>query len=130
MATTHPTMKAARFCGGFVALVTPMREDNSIDYQALKRLVDWHVDAGIAGLVSVGTTGESATLRQDEHIAVIAQTVKQAAGRVPVIAGTGANATAEAIELSQQAKQVGADATLQVVPYYNKPTQEGLFRHF
>lgn len=116
--------------GSLVALVTPMFEDGSVDYDALAKLIEWHIASGTDGIVSVGTTGESPTLSVEEHNAVIAFTVKTAAGRIPVIAGTGGNSTAEAIELTGAAKAAGADASLQVVPYYNKPTQEGLYRHF
>ena len=116
--------------GSLVALVTPMFEDGSVDYDALAKLIEWHIASGTDGIVSVGTTGESPTLSVEEHNAVIAFTVKTAAGRIPVIAGTGGNSTAEAIELTAAAKAAGADASLQVVPYYNKPTQEGLYRHF
>jgi 4-hydroxy-tetrahydrodipicolinate synthase len=115
--------------GSIVALITPMREDGRVDDEALGRLVDWHVAEGTAAIVSVGTTGESATLDEDEHCAVIRRTVGLAAGRIPVIAGTGANATTEAIQLTRCAKDVGADAALLVTPYYNKPTQEGLYLH-
>jgi len=113
-----------------VALVTPMRTDGAIDYPTFERLIDWHIASGTNGIVAVGTTGESATLNPDEHIAVISHTVRQVAGRIPVLAGTGSNSTSEAIELSLEAKKVGADVTLQVVPYYNKPTQHGLLAHF
>ncbi|NHV26656.1 4-hydroxy-tetrahydrodipicolinate synthase [Burkholderia sp. D-99] len=116
--------------GSIVALVTPMHDDGSLDLPALRALVDWHVASGTAALVAVGTTGESPTLSVDEHLRVIAASVEHAAGRIPVIAGSGANSTAEAIELTARAKALGANASLQVVPYYNKPTQEGLFRHF
>ncbi len=115
--------------GNVVALVTPMRGDGSVDYPALKRLVDWHVEQGTDAIVSVGTTGESATLDEKEHCEVIARTVEYAAGRIPVIAGTGANATTEAIRLTRCAAEAGADACLLVTPYYNKPTQEGLYLH-
>ncbi len=118
------------FHGSMVALVTPMHEDGSLDYAALRRLIDFHVEQGTDALVVVGTTGESATLDTDEHCEVIRVSVEHARGRLPVIAGTGANATAEAIELTRCAKQAGADACLLVTPYYNKPTQEGLYRHF
>ena len=118
------------FRGSMVALVTPMHEDGALDDEALAALVDWHVDSGTDGLVAVGTSGESATLTVPEHAEVIRRTVGHAAGRVPVIAGTGANSTAEAIELTARAAAAGADAALLVVPYYNKPTQEGLYRHF
>ncbi len=117
------------FQGSMVALVTPMRADGTIDMDALDRLLDWHLSAGTDAIVAVGTTGESATLDFEEHCAVIAHTVKRVAGRCPVIAGTGANATREAIHLTQCAKDAGADACLLVTPYYNKPTQEGLYLH-
>ncbi|TJY61079.1 4-hydroxy-tetrahydrodipicolinate synthase [Sinimarinibacterium sp. CAU 1509] len=116
--------------GSIVAIVTPMYPDGAIDWDSLLALVEWHVTEGTDAIVAVGTTGESATLDVDEHIDVIRRTVKQVKGRVPVIAGTGANATAEAIELTQMAKDAGADAALLVTPYYNKPPQEGLFRHY
>ena len=116
--------------GSMVALVTPMLEDGSIDWLTLDNLIEFHIGAGTAAIVAVGTTGESATLSVDEHCLVISRVVDQVAGRIPVIAGTGANSTAEAIELTRSAADVGADACLSVVPYYNKPTQEGLFRHF
>jgi 4-hydroxy-tetrahydrodipicolinate synthase len=116
--------------GSVVALVTPMHASGAVDWDALGRLVDWHVAEGTAAIVSVGTTGESATLDVDEHCEVVARTVVAAAGRVPVIAGTGANSTVEAIELSRAAREAGADACLLVTPYYNKPTQEGMYRHF
>lgn len=116
--------------GSIVAMVTPMRDDNlEVDWEALARLVDWHVDQGTAAIVAVGTTGESATLNVAEHAKVIGEVVKQSAGRIPVIAGTGANSTAEAIELTEAAAQAGADAALLVTPYYNKPTQAGLIAH-
>lgn len=118
------------FSGSLVALVTPMQPDGRVDFVALKRLVDWHVAEGTDALVSVGTTGESATLDLDEHLEVIQRTLDYAQGRVPVIAGTGANATSEAIELTRAAHQLGVAACLLVTPYYNKPTQEGLYRHF
>lgn len=117
------------FKGVITALVTPLRDDR-VDEEALRRLVDEQIRAGIDGLVPVGTTGESPTLTNEEHIRVIQVVVEEAKKRVPVIAGTGGNSTREAIELTQAAKAVGADATLQVTPYYNKPTQDGLFRHF
>jgi 4-hydroxy-tetrahydrodipicolinate synthase len=118
------------FHGSIVALITPMTEDGAVDFPALQALVDFHVANGTDAIVSVGTTGESPTLDFDEHLAVIRETVKCAAGRLPVIAGTGANATSEAILLTRGAMEVGADACLLVTPYYNKPTQEGLFLHF
>jgi 4-hydroxy-tetrahydrodipicolinate synthase len=119
-----------RFRGVFTALVTPMDEGGAIDWECLARLVEEQVKAGIDGLVPVGTTGESPTLDNDEHIEVIRAVVKAAAGRVPVIAGTGSNSTAEALHLTREADIAGADAFLQVAPYYNKPGEEGLFRHF
>jgi len=115
------------FRGSIVALITPMHEDGRIDEGSLRRLVDFHVEAGSSAIVAVGTTGESATLDHAEHCAVIRRVVELAAGRIPVIAGTGANATSEAISLTQCARQAGADAALLVTPYYNKPTQEGLY---
>ena len=115
--------------GSLVALVTPMSSDGNVDDAALKRLVDWHVEQGTDAIVSVGTTGESATLDESEHCTTIARTVELAAGRIPVIAGTGANSTSEAISLTRCAKAAGADACLLVTPYYNKPTQEGLYLH-
>ncbi len=118
------------FQGSMVALVTPMHEDGSLDNDALARLIEFHVDNGTDAIVSVGTTGESPTLDPDEHIGVVKRTVELVAGRMPVIAGAGANATAEAIELARAAADAGADATLQVTPYYNKPMQEGMYRHF
>lgn len=118
------------FHGSMVALVTPMGEDGALDWAALHRLIDWHVENGTDAIVAVGTTGESPTLDLDEHVEVIRATVEHAHGRVPVIAGTGANSTSEAIELTRAAEAAGADACLLVTPYYNKPTQEGLYRHF
>ena len=116
--------------GSIVALATPMLEDGAIDYPGLRRLVDWHVDQGTDCIVAVGTTGESPTVSVQEHLDIIRVCVEQAKGRIPIMAGCGANSTAEAIELARRAKDVGADCQLQVVPYYNKPTQEGLFQHF
>jgi 4-hydroxy-tetrahydrodipicolinate synthase len=116
--------------GSIVAIVSPMHDDGSLDFDAYRRLIDWHVAEGTNAIVAVGTTGESPTVDQQEHGELIRVAVDAARGRVPVIAGTGGNSTAEAIELTRHAKAVGADATLQVVPYYNKPTQEGLYRHF
>ena len=118
------------FQGSMVALVTPMLDDGSLDDQALAELIEFHVDAGTDAIVAVGTTGESATLTVPEHAQVIKRIIELVAKRVPVIAGTGANATAEAIELTAHARDAGADACLLVTPYYNKPTQEGLCRHF
>lgn len=116
--------------GSIPALVTPMREDGAVDYAALRRLIDWHIAEGTDCISVVGTTGESPTVTVEEHCEIIRVTVEQAAGRVPVMAGCGANSTAEAIELARFAKKVGADCQLQVVPYYNKPTQEGQYQHF
>ena len=116
--------------GSFVALVTPMHSDGSLDFHALKNLVEWHIKSGTTGIVSVGTTGESATVSVSEHLEIIEQTIHLVAGRVPVIAGTGANSTQEAIELTKTAAALGADYALIVTPYYNKPNQEGLFQHF
>ena len=116
--------------GSLVAIVTPMREDGSLDFPRLQALVDWHVISGTAAIVVVGTTGESPTVDVEEHEALIQAVVTHAAGRIPVIAGTGANSTQEAIALSRYAQQVGADYSLSVVPYYNKPSQEGLYQHF
>jgi 4-hydroxy-tetrahydrodipicolinate synthase len=116
--------------GSIVALVTPMLEDGSVDWQALEKLIDYHVDAGTAALGVVGTTGESATLTVPEHIEVIQFAVKYCSGRLPVVAGTGSNSTHEAIDLTRAAADAGADYSLLVTPYYNRPTQEGLYRHF
>ncbi|MGU7771608.1 4-hydroxy-tetrahydrodipicolinate synthase [Burkholderia sp. MR1-5-21] len=116
--------------GSIPAIVTPMHEDGSLDLPAFRKLIDWHIEQGSHGLVVVGTSGESTTLTVNEHIRMVEVAVRQAAKRIFVIAGAGANSTAEAIELSALSKQVGADATLQVVPYYNKPSQEGINRHF
>lgn len=116
--------------GSIVAIVTPMREDGSLDFARFRSLVDFHVNEGTDGIVVVGTSGESPTVDYDEHCELIRVAVEQAAGRVPVIAGTGANSTREAIELTEYAKKAGAAACLSVVPYYNKPTQEGMYRHF
>lgn len=116
--------------GSLVAIVTPMQPGGAIDFAALSRLIDFHVSNGTAGIVIVGTTGESPTVNVDEHCQLIKATVEDAAGRIPVIAGTGGNSTTEAIELTRFAKSVGASACLSVVPYYNKPTQDGMYRHF
>ena len=116
--------------GSIVALVTPMHEDGSVDYAALRRLIDWHIAEGTDCIGVVGTTGESPTVTVDEHCEIIRVAVEHAAGRVPIMAGAGGNATREAIELTRFAKQVGADCSLQVVPYYNKPSQEGIYQHF
>lgn len=118
------------FTGSLVALVTPMHPDGALDMPRFRALIDWQVEQGTDGLVIVGTTGESPTVSTEEHCDLIRAAVEQAAGRVPVIAGTGANATVEAIELTRCAKAAGAAAGLSVAPYYNKPTQEGLYRHF
>lgn len=132
---THsaPTARSAiqeALQGSMVALVTPMHPDGEIDWQALSNLIDWQIEAGTRVLVAVGTTGESATLSMQEHADVIEFVVKQAAGRIHVMAGTGANNTLEAIELTQHAKKAGAGSALLVAPYYNKPTQEGLYQHY
>ncbi len=116
--------------GSIVALITPMHADGSVDYDALRKLIDWQIAEGTHCIGVVGTTGESPTVDVEEHREIIRVTVEQTAGRVPVMAGCGANSTTEAIELSQYARKVGADCTLQVVPYYNKPTQEGIYQHF
>ncbi|CAN7288252.1 4-hydroxy-tetrahydrodipicolinate synthase [Rhizobacter sp. LjRoot28] len=116
--------------GSIVALVTPMHEDGSVDYPALRRLIDWHIAEGTDCIGVVGTTGESPVVSVEEHCEIIRVAVEQAAGRVPIMAGTGANSTREAIELSKYAKKAGADCTLSVVPYYNKPGQDGIYAHF
>lgn len=116
--------------GSIVALITPLLEDGNVDYDTLRKLIDWHIAEGTNCIGVVGTTGESPTVSVEEHCEIIRVAVEQAAGRVPIMAGAGANSTREAIELSQFAKKVGADCTLQVVPYYNKPTQEGIYQHF
>ena len=116
--------------GSIVALVTPMHEDGSVDYPSLRRLIDWHVAEGTACIGVVGTTGESPTVSVEEHCEIIRVAVEQTAGRVPVMAGAGGNSTREAIELAKFAKAVGADCTLSVVPYYNEPSQEGMYQHF
>jgi 4-hydroxy-tetrahydrodipicolinate synthase len=116
--------------GSLVAIVTPMLDDGSLDFPRLRNLIDWHIAEGTDGIVIVGTTGESPTVDVDEHCELIRATVEHVADRVPVIAGTGANSTAEAVELARFAKQAGAAAHLSVVPYYNRPTQEGLYRHY
>jgi len=125
MPPSHTTLR-----GSIVALVTPLHEDGSLDLPALRRLIDWHIAEGTACISVVGTTGESPTVNVDEHCQIIQVAVEQVAGRVPVMAGCGANSTAEAIDLARFAHQVGADSQLQVVPYYNKPGQEGIYRHF
>ena len=116
--------------GSMVALITPMFEDGSVDFVALRSLVEFHIDSGTHAIVSMGTTGESATLNQEEHIEVMRKTIEFSKGRIPIIAGTGANSTTEAIELTSAAKEIGANACLLVTPYYNKPTQEGLYQHY
>ena len=116
--------------GSFVALVTPMLENGSLDFDALEALVEWHIESETNGIVSVGTTGESATVSVPEHLEIIKKTIDFVDGRVPVIAGTGGNSTQEAVELTQTAAELGADYALIVTPYYNKPNQEGLFQHF
>lgn len=116
--------------GSIVALVTPMEEGGAIDWPALDRLVEFHVESGTNAIVAVGTTGESPTLPVAEHVAVIKRVTQQVAGRIPVIAGTGSNSTSEAVEWSAHAREVGADACLLVTPYYNRPTQEGMYQHF
>jgi 4-hydroxy-tetrahydrodipicolinate synthase len=116
--------------GSIVALVTPMQEDGSVDYDGLRRLIDWHIAEGTDCIGVVGTTGESPTVSVEEHCEIIRVSVEHAKGRVPIMAGAGGNSTREAIELARYAKKVGADCTLSVVPYYNKPSQEGIYRHF
>ena len=124
MTTTH------RIHGSIPALITPMLDNGQVDYPTLRKLIDWHVAEGTDALVIVGTSGESPTVNIEEHREILRVSVEQAAKRIPIIAGCGANSTAEAIELAKFAESIGADAQLQVVPYYNKPTQEGLFQHF
>ncbi|MPW45414.1 4-hydroxy-tetrahydrodipicolinate synthase [Acinetobacter guerrae] len=124
------TQQAQTIQGSIVALVTPMFEDGSVDWKSLEKLVEWHINQGTNGIVAVGTTGEPSTLSMEEHTQVIKEIIRVANKRIPIIAGTGANSTREAIELTQAAKELGADAALLVTPYYNKPTQEGLFQHF
>ena len=116
--------------GSIVALVTPMHADGAVDWQALEHLVEWHIESGTHGIVPMGTTGESATLDTQEHLAVIRRTIEITAGRIPVVAGTGSNSTSEAIHQTQEAESAGADAALLVTPYYNKPTQAGLVAHY
>jgi 4-hydroxy-tetrahydrodipicolinate synthase len=122
--------KTTMIQGSIVAIVTPMFEDGSLDFQSLKALLDWHIAEGTDAIVIVGTTGESPTVAVEEHCELIKVAIEHVAGRIPVIAGTGGNSTSEAIELTAFAKQAGADASLQVVPYYNRPTQEGMVQHF
>src|SRR5499427_9695196 len=121
--------KLATIEGCLTALVTPFR-GGGVDFEGLAKLVDWQIESGIDGIVAVGTTGESATLDVDEHVAVISAIVKASRGRVPVIAGAGGNATTEALALTKASEDAGADALLHVTPYYNRPSQEGLYRHF
>ena len=116
--------------GSIVAIVTPMHPDGSLDYSALNNLLQWHIDSGTNAIVVVGTTGESATLSHDEHCELVAHCVKQVSGRIPIIAGTGSNSTKEALYFTESAKEKGADAALLVTPYYNRPSQEGLYQHF
>ena len=124
------TQLAQNIQGSIVAIVTPMYEDGSVDWKSLEKLVEWHIQQGTHSIVAVGTTGEASTLSMEEHIKVIQEVIRVANKRIPIIAGTGANSTREAIELTQAAKDVGADAALLVTPYYNKPTQEGLYQHY
>jgi 4-hydroxy-tetrahydrodipicolinate synthase len=124
------TSSSVALTGSIVALITPMHEDGSVDYPSLRKLIDWHVAEGTDCIGVVGTTGESPTVNVEEHCEIIRVSVEQAAGRVSIMAGCGANSTHEAIELARYAKKVGADSQLQVVPYYNKPTQEGQYQHF
>jgi len=127
---TNGTHGGVQIRGSIPAIVTPMHEDGSLDLPAFRKLIDWHVAEGSNGLVVVGTSGESATLSVDEHILMVKTAVEHTAKRFPIIAGAGGNSTSEAVELAKAAREVGADATLQVVPYYNKPTQEGMYQHF
>ncbi|GAA5013654.1 4-hydroxy-tetrahydrodipicolinate synthase [Acinetobacter puyangensis] len=124
------TQHATTIHGSIVAIVTPMFEDGSVDWDGLKQLVEWHIEQGTNSIVAVGTTGEASTLSMEEHTKVIAEIIRVANKRIPIIAGTGANSTVEAIELTKEAKYLGADAALLVTPYYNKPTQEGLYQHY
>ena len=124
------TQLAQNIQGSIVAIVTPMFEDGGVDWKSLEKLVEWHIQQGTHSIVAVGTTGEASTLSMQEHIKVIQEVIRVANKRIPIIAGTGANSTREAIELTQAAKDVGADAALLVTPYYNKPTQEGLYQHY
>ena len=124
------TQQAQTIQGSIVAIVTPMFEDGSVDWKGLEKLVEWHIAEGTNSIVAVGTTGEASTLSMSEHTQVIKEIIRVANKRIPIIAGTGANSTREAIELTQEAKELGADAALLVTPYYNKPTQEGLYQHY
>ena len=116
--------------GSIVAIITPMLEDGSIDWDSYRQLIDWHIDSGTDAIVAVGTTGESPTVDHEENCKLIEEAVRHAGGRIPIIAGTGSNSTREALELTRFASRIGAQASLQVVPYYNKPTQEGMYQHF
>src|SRR5471032_2197013 len=127
---TNGTHGGIQIRGSIPAIVTPMHEDGSLDLPAFRKLIDWHAEEGSNGLVVVGTSGESATLSVDEHILMVKTAVEHTAKRFPIIAGAGGNSTSEAVELAKAAKEVGADASLQVVPYYNRPTQEGMYLHF
>ncbi|NAS03020.1 4-hydroxy-tetrahydrodipicolinate synthase [Acinetobacter haemolyticus] len=124
------TQQAQNIQGSIVALVTPMFEDGRVDWKSLEKLVEWHIQQGTHSIVAVGTTGEASTLSMEEHTQVIKEVIRVANKRIPIIAGTGANSTHEAIELTKAAKELGADAALLVTPYYNKPTQEGLYQHY
>lgn len=124
------TQQAQTIQGSIVAIVTPMLKDGSVDWKSLEKLVEWHIEQGTNSIVAVGTTGEASTLSMEEHTQVIKEVIRVANKRIPIIAGTGANSTREAIELTQAAKDLGADAALLVTPYYNKPTQEGLYQHY
>ena len=124
------TQQVPTIQGSIVAIVTPMFEDGSVDWKALEKLVEWHIEQGTNSIVAVGTTGEASTLSMSEHTQVIKEIIRVANKRIPIIAGTGANSTREAIELTKEAKELGADAALLVTPYYNKPTQEGLYQHY
>ena len=124
------TQQAQIIRGSIVAIVTPMLEDGSVDWKGLEKLVEWHIEQGTNSIVAVGTTGEASTLNMAEHTQVIKEIIRVANKRIPIIAGTGANSTHEAIELTKEAKELGADAALLVTPYYNKPTQEGLYQHY
>ncbi|MGN6230376.1 MAG: 4-hydroxy-tetrahydrodipicolinate synthase [Trinickia sp.] len=128
--TSSGTQGGLRIGGSIPAIVTPMLETGELDLPAFRKLIDWHIEEGTNALCVVGTSGESATLSVEEHVLMIQTAVEHTAGRIPVIAGAGGNSTVEAVELTKQAKSLGASATLQVVPYYNKPTQEGMYRHF
>ena len=124
------TQLAQNIQGSIVAIVTPMFEDGGVDWKSLEKLVEWHIQQGTHSIVAVGTTGEASTLSMEEHTQVIKEVIRVANKRIPIIAGTGANSTREAIELTKAAKELGADAALLVTPYYNKPTQEGIYQHF